>query len=77
LPPIGRLRQVAAHVAEAVVREACASGVGRAIPDDEVPTAVRAAMWDPDDPLPCIEALGPRRGRPGTRPAGEGRRSGP
>jgi malic enzyme len=51
-PPIARLRQVAVRIAEAVVREARDSGVGRAIADEQIPAAVRDAMWVPGDPLP-------------------------
>jgi hypothetical protein len=34
-------------VAEAVAREASASGVGRALSEPEIPAAVAAAMWEP------------------------------
>jgi malic enzyme len=50
LPPQARVREVAAAVAEAVVRAAREEGVGKAIPDGEVAAAVRAAMWDPRHP---------------------------
>src|SRR5262249_26578704 len=46
-PPIASLRRVTARVAEAVVREARDSGIGRALPDSEIPAAVAAAMWEP------------------------------
>ena len=46
-PPVSEIRRVTAHIAEAVVREARDSGVGRPIPDDEIPRAVAAAMWNP------------------------------
>ena len=49
-PPISAIRRVTARIAEAVVREARDSGVGRAIPDADVPAAVAAAMWDPGYP---------------------------
>jgi malate dehydrogenase (oxaloacetate-decarboxylating) len=46
-PPVGRIRSVTARVAEAVVREAGESGVGRAIDPAAIPGAVAAAMWEP------------------------------
>jgi malic enzyme len=49
-PPIAAIRRVTARIAEAVVREARDSGVGRVIPDEDVPAAVAAAMWDPAYP---------------------------
>jgi malate dehydrogenase (oxaloacetate-decarboxylating) len=49
-PPIGDLRQVAARVAEAVVREARDAGLGRAIPDEVIPDVVAAAQWEPRYP---------------------------
>ncbi|MBI3933020.1 MAG: hypothetical protein HY317_06365 [Acidobacteria bacterium] len=61
-PPVGHIRRVSARIAEAVVREAWDSGVGRAIPDAEIPRAVEAAMWEPAyvpmDPVP--ESARPR-----------------
>ncbi len=54
-PPIGQLRRVTARVAEAVVREARERGLGRALPDAEIPAAVASAMWAPEYPL--IEAV--------------------
>jgi malate dehydrogenase (oxaloacetate-decarboxylating) len=47
-PPQSEIRRVTAGVAEAVVRKACAEGVGRQIRDDAIPRAVAAAMWQPD-----------------------------
>ena len=41
--PIGQLRRVTAHVAEAVVREARDRGLGRPFKDAEIPPAVAAA----------------------------------
>jgi hypothetical protein len=38
---------VSAGVAAAVVKVARDSGLGKAIPDAEIPKAVAAAMWDP------------------------------
>jgi malic enzyme len=49
-PPVGDLRQVAARVAEAVVREARDSGLGRPFRDAEIAPAVAAAMWEPAYP---------------------------
>jgi malic enzyme len=46
-PPISALRRVTARIAEAVVREARESGVGRAVPDEEIPALVASAMWEP------------------------------
>jgi malate dehydrogenase (oxaloacetate-decarboxylating) len=49
-PPVAALRRVTARVGEAVVREAAASGAGRAIAGAEVAAAVEAAMWRPEYP---------------------------
>jgi hypothetical protein len=38
---------VSARIAASVVAEARDSGVGRAVPDEEIGPAVAAAMWDP------------------------------
>lgn len=46
-PPMRDLRRLTAQVAEAVVREARDSGLGRPVSDGEIPTAVAAAMWEP------------------------------
>ena len=54
-PPAQEIRRVSARIAEAVVREARESGVGRAIPDQDIPRRVAAAMWDPTY-LPMIPA---------------------
>jgi len=53
-PPIRDLRRVATRIAEAVVREARDTGLGRALPDDAIPGAVAAAQWEP-----CYPALEP------------------
>jgi malate dehydrogenase (oxaloacetate-decarboxylating) len=45
-PAMGRLRQVTARVAAAVVREARERGLGRPLTDAEIPGAVAAAMWE-------------------------------
>jgi malate dehydrogenase (oxaloacetate-decarboxylating) len=58
-PPIAALRRVTTRVAEAVVREARNSGVGRPFTDAQIPIAVAGAMWEPSYPvldlptLPC------------------------
>jgi malic enzyme len=47
-PPIAEIRRVTARIAEAVVREARDSGVGRPIADEDISRAVATAMWDPE-----------------------------
>jgi hypothetical protein len=49
-PPIRDLRRVAARIAEAVVREARDTRLGRPLPDETIPDAVAAAQWDPRYP---------------------------
>jgi malate dehydrogenase (oxaloacetate-decarboxylating) len=49
-PAVGDLRPVTARVAEAVVREARDSGLGRSFRDAEIAPAVAAAMWEPAYP---------------------------
>jgi len=50
-PPASQIRRVSRGIAEAVVRQAREEGVaGRRIPDDQIPQAVAAAMWDPQPP---------------------------
>jgi malate dehydrogenase (oxaloacetate-decarboxylating) len=49
-PPIRDLRRVAARIAEAVVREARDTGLGRKLPDEAISDAVSAAQWDPRYP---------------------------
>jgi len=49
-PPVTALRDTAAKVAIAVVREARDAGVGREIGDDEIGGTVAAAMWEPAYP---------------------------
>ena len=49
-PRIERIRTVSARIAEAVVKEARDSGLGRLIPDDEIPKAVARMMWNPRYP---------------------------
>jgi malate dehydrogenase (oxaloacetate-decarboxylating) len=49
-PPIADIRRVTAGIAAAVVRQARDEGVGRPLPDDQIPAAVAAAMWYPDYP---------------------------
>ena len=46
-PSTSEIRHVSASVAAAVVKVARDSGLGRQIPDAEIPTAVAAAMWNP------------------------------
>jgi malic enzyme len=46
-PPVGELRRVTARVAEAVVRVARDTGIGRAVADAEIPALVAEAMWEP------------------------------
>jgi malic enzyme len=46
-PSTSEIRRVSAGVAAAVVKVARDSGLGKAIPDAEIPKAVAAAMWDP------------------------------
>ncbi|MGS2585915.1 NAD-dependent malic enzyme [Streptomyces hebeiensis] len=48
LPLVDRLRDTSAAVAVAVARAAERDGVARATLDDDLDTAVRAAMWSPD-----------------------------
>jgi malic enzyme len=45
---VSEIRRVTAAVAEAVIRKACDEGVGRQIPDEAIPLAVAASMWQPD-----------------------------
>ncbi len=65
-PPIGAIRRVTARVAEAVVREARDSGLGRAIPDERVGREVAEAMWTPAYP-----ALTPAKETASTEPQRE------
>jgi malate dehydrogenase (oxaloacetate-decarboxylating) len=46
-PSVHEIRRISARIAEAVVAEARNSGVGRQIPDAEIPKAVAAMIWDP------------------------------
>jgi malate dehydrogenase (oxaloacetate-decarboxylating) len=46
LPDIGRLREVSATVAVAVVESAIEQGLAREVPDDPI-EAVHEAMWHP------------------------------
>jgi len=46
-PPIADLRRVTVRIAEAVVREARESGVGRLLSDEAIPKRVAEAMWNP------------------------------
>jgi malic enzyme len=49
-PPVTALRDTAARIAIATVREARAAGVGREMSDDEIREEVAAAMWVPAYP---------------------------
>jgi malate dehydrogenase (oxaloacetate-decarboxylating) len=49
LPPVTRLRDVSAAVAEAVARAAVAEGLSD-VPLEGLPGRVRAAMWEPAYP---------------------------
>jgi malic enzyme len=60
-PPTGRIREVTAHVAAAVAREARESGVAnRTLEDAHIAEAIAEAMWDPAyvpaDPAPLKKA---------------------
>ena len=46
-PSAHEIRRISARIAEDVVAEARNSGVGRQIPDAEIPKAVAAMIWDP------------------------------
>ncbi len=46
-PSAHEIRRVSARIAEAVVAEARDSGVGRAIPDEDIPALVASAVWNP------------------------------
>jgi malate dehydrogenase (oxaloacetate-decarboxylating) len=49
-PPISALRPVTARIAEAVMREARESGVGRPLSDEAIAERVASAMWEPAYP---------------------------
>jgi malate dehydrogenase (oxaloacetate-decarboxylating) len=55
-PPVRDIRRVTARVAEAVVREARDSGVGRPIPDAMIRDEVKKMIWEPMY-LPMTPAL--------------------
>jgi malic enzyme len=54
-PRVREMRKLSVRIAEAVVRTAREQGVGRAIPDGEIPAAVAQAMWEPSY-LPIVAA---------------------
>ncbi len=54
-PSATEIRRVSQRIAEAVVAEARNAGVGRQIPDAEIPKAVAAMIWDPAY-LPMVPA---------------------
>lgn len=47
-PPLTRLREVSARIAEAVVKEARDSGIGRHLRDEIIPSEVDKMMWLPE-----------------------------
>jgi malic enzyme len=47
-PRVSEIRAVTARIAQAVVREARDSGLGRPLSDGQIPEAVAAAMWKPE-----------------------------
>jgi len=49
-PRVRDLRRVTASIAEAVIREARDCGVGKTIPDAQIPGLVAQAMWTPEYP---------------------------
>jgi malate dehydrogenase (oxaloacetate-decarboxylating) len=54
-PSAQEIRRISARIAEAVVAEARNAGVGRQIPDAEIPKAVAAMIWEPAY-LPMVPA---------------------
>ncbi|MGE5715067.1 MAG: NAD-dependent malic enzyme [Acidobacteriota bacterium] len=54
-PSTHEIRRISGRIAEAVVTEARNSGVGRHIPDAEIPKAVAAMVWEPAY-LPMVPA---------------------
>jgi malic enzyme len=50
-PPVRDIRRVTAAIAESVVREARDCGVGKPIPDSQIPELVSRTMWKPDYPI--------------------------
>jgi malic enzyme len=54
-PPVRELRRVVTRIAEAVVREARDSGLGRPLGDDAIQHAVVAAQWEPR--YSCLEPI--------------------
>jgi malate dehydrogenase (oxaloacetate-decarboxylating) len=54
LPPVTRMREVSAAVAEAVARAAVAESLSE-VPLDGLAERVRAAMWEPA--YPQVEAI--------------------
>lgn len=49
-PRVRDLRRVTAVIAEAVIREARECGVGKPIPDAQIPALVAGSMWTPEYP---------------------------
>jgi malic enzyme len=56
-PPMAALRRVTARIAEAVLRSARDTGIGRPYTDREIPARVADAMWEPRY-LPLVPAGG-------------------
>ncbi|MGQ0587556.1 MAG: NAD-dependent malic enzyme [Gammaproteobacteria bacterium] len=50
-PSVRDLRPVTAVIAEAVIKEARDCGVGKKIPDEDIPGLVAGAMWKPEYPV--------------------------
>jgi malate dehydrogenase (oxaloacetate-decarboxylating)(NADP+) len=49
-PPLARIRQVSTTIATAVAEVAYARGLTAEPPPGDLPTAIRAAMFEPDYP---------------------------
>ena len=50
-PPLGRIREVSAKIAVAVVEVARRRGLARAEMDGDIPAAIRAMMYNPEYPI--------------------------
>jgi len=60
-PDQSELRDVSAHIAAAVVRQGSESGLGRSVPEGEIESLVRSAVWYPEY-IP-VEPAEPRSAR--------------
>jgi malate dehydrogenase (oxaloacetate-decarboxylating)(NADP+) len=49
-PPLTELRRISSRIAEAVVRVASDSGVGKKLSESEIPAAVKRMVWMPQYP---------------------------